>query len=152
MTLLDVLELVDLDRGRRSTLAGSSGSIPSPSSPMARTLCDWLPRVRMSPPTFAFELRDRVLDLLERDVVLPQQPRVDQHLVLLDRAAVARHVDHAGDRLERAVEHPVLHRLELVQGVARALRARSGRSRRWGSRGRARADARRAGCRPCRSG
>ena len=31
------------------------------------------------------------------------------------------HIDHAGDRLERSLEHPVLNRLELVQGVARAL-------------------------------
>ena len=63
-------------------------------------------------------LGDRVLDLLERDVVLPQQPGVDQHLVLLDRAAVAGHVDHAGHRLQGALEDPVLHGLELVEVYA----------------------------------
>ena len=80
---------------------------------------------------------DRVLDLLERDAVVIQLHRVDQHLVLLDGAAEAGHIDHAGHGLERALEHPVLDGLDLVQGVARALRGRSGRSRRSGSRARA---------------
>ena len=40
---------------------------------------------------------DGVLDLRERDVVLVEQSRVDQDLVLLDGAAVPGHVDHAGD-------------------------------------------------------
>ena len=65
-------------------------------------------------------LLNGVLDLLERDSVVIQLHRVDQHLVLLHRAAEAGHIDHAGDRLERALEHPVLNRLDLVQGVARA--------------------------------
>ena len=63
---------------------------------MARTLCDWLPSVRMSPPTLALERCDRLLDLLHRHVVLPEQAGVEQDLVLLDRAAVAGHVDDAG--------------------------------------------------------
>ena len=63
---------------------------------------------------------DGVLHLLERHVVLAEQPGVDQDLVLLDRPAVAGHVDDAGDRLQGALEDPVLHGLELVGGVAGA--------------------------------
>ena len=97
---------------------GSSGSFPPPSRPRARTLCAWLPRVRMSPPTLALELVDRVLDLLQRHVVLAEQPGVDQHLILLDGPAVTGHVDHARDGLQGALEHPILDGLELVGRVA----------------------------------
>ncbi len=65
-------------------------------------------------------LLDRVLNLLERDTVVVQLHRVDQHQVLLDRAAKAGHVDYAGNRLERALHHPVLNRLDLVQGITGA--------------------------------
>ena len=45
-------------------------------------------------------LRDRVGDHLQGHVVPPHQLGVEQDLVLLDGAAEAGHVDHAGDRLE----------------------------------------------------
>ncbi len=60
----------------------------------------------------------RVLDLLERDAVLAEEPRVEPDLVLLDLAAVARHVDDARHRLEGPLEDPVLDRLELLGRVA----------------------------------
>ena len=72
----------------------------------------------MSPPTLALDCEIASSTCCERDVVLPQQLGVEQDLVLLDRAAEAGHVDDAGDRLERRFEHPVLHRLELVERVA----------------------------------
>ena len=104
----------------RDALAGSSGSMPLPSRPIPRTLCDWLPRREDVAADVGVRLRDRVLDLLERDAVMTQLPGVDQHLVLLDGAAEAGHVDHAGHGLELAFEHPVLDRLELVERVPRA--------------------------------
>ena len=66
-------------------------------------------------------LFDRILHLLHCHAVAPQFPRIDQHLILLDGAAKAGHIDHPRHLLEEPVEHPVLHRLELVDGVAGAL-------------------------------
>ena len=40
---------------RRGAFCGSRGSMPLPNRPIPRTLCDWLPRVRMSPPMLAFD-------------------------------------------------------------------------------------------------
>ena len=64
---------------------------------MARTMCDWLPSVSRSPPTFAFERVIASSTCCKRHVVLPQQPGVDQHLILLDRPAVAGDVDDPRD-------------------------------------------------------
>ena len=67
-------------------------------------------------------LRDRVRDHLQGHVVPSHQLVVEQDLILFDSTAEARHIDHAGYRLQGAVEHPVLHRLELIQRVASPFR------------------------------
>ena len=67
-------------------------------------------------------LFDRILHLLHRHAVAPQFARIDEHLILLDGAAKAGHIDHSRHLFEEPVENPVLHRLELVDGVARAFK------------------------------
>ncbi len=66
-------------------------------------------------------LLDGVLDLPECDAIPIELARIDEHLILLDRAAEAGDVDHARHLFEHAVEHPVLHRLDLAERVARPL-------------------------------
>ena len=121
------------------TLAGSSGSLPPPRSPTARTLCDWVPSVRMSPPTLAFERAIASSTCCHRHAVLLEQPGIEEHLILLDGPAVAGHVDDARDLLEERVQHPILDGLELVRRVARALEDVADDLARSGSRARGRA-------------
>ena len=56
--------------------------------------------------------------LLEGEAVGEQPVEVDGDVERLRLAAPARDVDHAGDRLEAAFEHPVLDRLQVGDGVA----------------------------------
>ena len=60
-------------------------------------------------------------ELLEGDRVAAEAERVDVDLVLLGDAAVAGHVDDAGDLLPLAFHDPVLGLLQLAEGVALAL-------------------------------
>ena len=57
------------------------------------------------------------LQLGQRDAELLEALRVGVDLIALDGAAVAGHIDDAGDAAELALQHPVLQRLEVVEGV-----------------------------------
>jgi hypothetical protein len=61
---------------------------------------------------------DRGGELPQRDAVPAEAIRVDFDVVLLRLAAVAGDVDDALDRLELALEDPVLGRLQILEGVA----------------------------------
>ena len=73
------------------------------------------------PADVLVRVRDRRLELRERDPLPAQAIGVDAHVVLLRLAAVARDVDDAVDLLELALEDPVLGRLQVLQRVALAL-------------------------------
>ena len=97
--VLDVLELLDLDRVR----VLGHGRVERVDS--LAQVADRPDVVRLRPQRqdvaadVGVRLRDRVLDHLQGHVVLPHQLGIEQDLVLLDRAAEAGHVDHAGHRL-----------------------------------------------------
>ena len=117
----DVVELLGLDRGGPGRVCRVERVDPLPSRPTARTLCDWVPSVRMSPPTLALEF---LIASSTCCIVTPycfSEPGVEQDLVLLDRAAVARHVDHAGNLLERALSTQSCTALSWFRRVAGSL-------------------------------
>ena len=64
--------------------------------------------------------RDCIFELLKGDVVVRHLLRINQHLVLLHRTAESRDVDHARHGLELPFQHPILHRLQLIECVFRS--------------------------------
>ena len=60
---------------------------------------------------------ERLVDVVDRDAVIAQAVRVDEHLVLLDVAAGRVDLGDAGDRAEQRPHHPVLYRAPLEQLV-----------------------------------
>ncbi len=60
---------------------------------------------------------ERLQELRQREPVGDELVEVDLQLVGLGLAAPADHVDHAGDRTETALQHPVLQRLEVEHAV-----------------------------------
>ncbi len=60
-------------------------------------------------------LRDRVVDIVERQVELAELGRVDQDLILFDEPAHAVHIDHARHALQQRAQNPVLHRALIRQ-------------------------------------
>ena len=74
-------------------------------------------------------LRDGVVDLVQRQVVLSQLGWIDQHLILLHESAQRVHVNDARDSLEQRTQHPILERplfrqLRCYDGRIGILRAR----------------------------
>ena len=63
--------------------------------------------------------RERVVHVADRDLVVAQAVRVDQHLVLLDVAAGRVDLGDAGDRAQERPHHPVLHGAALEELLLR---------------------------------
>ena len=119
-TLLISSSLSSTISSRRPAFCGSSGSIPLPIKPIPRHVVRLRAQAQDVAADVCVRLGDRVFDLLERDTVMPELPRVDEHLILLDGPAKAGDIDHSWHRLQLALEHPILDRLELVEGVTRS--------------------------------
>ncbi len=118
LDILDILELLDLDRvgvlrdGRFERV-----------SPLAQvTLGPDVMRLLTQREDVAAHigvgLRDGVGDHLQGDVVPPHELHIQQDLVLLDGPAESGHIDHARHGLEGPIQDPVLDRLQVVQGIA----------------------------------
>ncbi len=60
---------------------------------------------------------ESILNLLQGNPELFETIRIGVDFVALDSAAAAGDVDDAWDATELALQHPVLHRLEIVEGV-----------------------------------
>ena len=78
-------------------------------------------------PDVGVAVADGVLKLLQGDAVALEPIRVRLNFVALDHAAEARHVGDARDAAKVALQHPVLQRFQIGEGVnllvARGLRA-----------------------------
>ncbi len=86
--------------------------------PMPRTTADCCPTFSVWPPTLIEALFSALVSCTRGQALGLEAVQVDRDLVLLGLAAEGRDVDDAGDRLEPALQHPVLQGLHVHGRVA----------------------------------